>query len=443
MILSIYSPGLLVLFAILLIAIIIGAMYLQFRLAQQSLEIQKDSNAIAEEIPAAVRRLDVAIRKLGPRLHTQPALAEFFNTHTWSAIKTYNGHYLLLEDLIAKLLETGTYHVHMDAQDETKDWDSHDRMLMFSDEGGDLPASRVAVVFKYDNVERSWIGLEGEGTIPVCNGVTTYLPTDCDSACSTEIITLVRNVTKELPVQTVNRPASSFEKWWFYDYSPANQKGWVMTRKNYPNILPAILNLSYPSLTNDGKAEPISVAKILEHLPKVWKDNRVNVCLTGPPNAGKSRLLSLLMSKAAKEGNQILNVKGSLLAKMLEDNAIDELINSDQSIILIIDEAGGLDQKTLSSLNSLMEGVNSSDKLSVVLAFNDLNPITDASTLRKGRVDLNIHVGKLSETQTKPLYEALKTEHHTYKWAELPAGELTLGEVYALGTPPKLIDILA
>ncbi len=422
----------------------IGALYIQYVVSKDHLALVKETNLIAEEIAPAVQRLTSTVKSLGPRLHDEPNLAKFFNDTAWNSVKAYSGLPKNLEDLINGILESGTYHVHTNVlQEKIDNWEGCEALLMFSDEGGELPTDRVAVKFQYENVPKSWVGLSEDGDTKICSSILVYLPQDCGATCSTEIIGKISKITKELPVVEINRPTYASSYWFFQDFAPSAKNLWMNTKKKYPDISPAVLKLSYPSLKSDGTVDSISISKLLDFLPKAWKDNRINVALTGPPNAGKTRLLLMLMANAAKQGCQIVNVKGSLAAKMLEDNAIDAFINSDTAVVLVIDEAGHMDGKTLASLNSLMEGLNSSSQLSIVLAYNDLNPITDASTLRKGRIDLSLFVGKLSSEQSKELYEALKKENPTYTWLPLPEGEQTLGEVYGLGTKPAIAEILS
>lgn len=443
MILAIFNPGVLLLFAILLVVIVVGALYLQYVVSKDHLTLMKETNQIAEEIAPAVQRLTSTVKSLGPRLHDEPNLAKFFQDAVWNSVKAYTGPQKNLEELISGILESGSYHVHTNILQEKDNWEGNEALLMFSDEGGELPADRVAVKFQYENIPKSWLGLSEDGDVKLCNSIMVYLPQDCGATCSTEVISKIAKITKELPTVEINRPTYATSYWYFHDFAPSAKNLWMNTKKKYPDISPAVLKLSYPSLTSDGTVDSISISKLLDFLPKAWKDNRINVALTGPPNAGKTRLLLMLMANAAKQGCQIVNVKGSLATKMLEDNAIDAFINSDTPVVLVIDEAGHMDGKTLASLNSLMEGLNSSSQLSIVLAYNDLNPITDASTLRKGRIDLSLHVGKLSAEQSKELYEALKKENPTYTWLPLPEGEQTLGEVYALGTKPAIAEILS
>jgi hypothetical protein len=143
MILGIFNPGLLLLFAILLVVIMIGALYIQYVVSKDHLALVKETNLIAEEIAPAVQRLTSTVKSLGPRLHDEPNLAKFFNDTAWNSVKAYSGLPKNLEDLINGILESGTYHVHTNVlQEKIDNWEGCEALLMFSDEGGELPTDR-------------------------------------------------------------------------------------------------------------------------------------------------------------------------------------------------------------------------------------------------------------------------------------------------------------
>jgi hypothetical protein len=199
---------------------------------------------------------------------------------------------------------------------------------------------------------------------------------------------------------------------------------------------------------------PLSVEKMIKIMtettaPKTGKGQRVNLGLVGAANTGKSFLLKALLAAGAAAGVQIIKATASAFAAFKDDD--ESLVKlktraGEKPTWLVIDEANGLPPALMASLASVMSGLDDQPNMSIILASNNEEDLTDEQTsnlFRVGRVDLFIQLTTLPRSMWAPLLEELKRLHSDLNWAEPPTGEveMPLGQVYGLGTLPAIDQV--
>jgi hypothetical protein len=132
---------------------------------------------------------------------------------------------------------------------------------------------------------------------------------------------------------------------------------------------------------------------------------------------------------------------------MSDSTAKAKLLGLGERILIIIDEASNPNEEQARALLSATEGLNDSDKISIVLCTNSEENMGGSHTdalLRSGRIGAILHINELAPSQWRPLLTELKRVYPDKTWTT-PTEEkpLLLGEVYDLGKDPAAEDVLA
>lgn len=298
-----------------------------------------------------------------------------------------------------------------------------------------------------------------EDKITVTDGIKVSVA-DCDMDCQLELRSIIKDACKAATVQVQHFARSRAGVIPIKVYNK-EYKLFVDDTISTSKTASAVLELSYNinrrkiGANNASEKFRLKIGKFIEVVVQTTapvdangiseQGRRFNIGLVGPASSGKSYLLKALLEEGSKHGVNIIKSTAGSFATFKEDqgamSALKRLAEKGPTW-LVIDEANGLPVDLVAALASVMEGLDSSPNLSVILATNreaDLSDTEISNLFREGRVDLLLDAGDLEPVQWKPLLDKLKVEHPELVWT-YPAEEIpmTLGKVYACGQPPSL-----
>jgi hypothetical protein len=287
---------------------------------------------------------------------------------------------------------------------------------------------------------------------------------ECGADCKVQLRLLIAKAANEGEVKILHSYASRIGRIPISVYSAA-QGGFVPDSIISKKTNPAILDLSYNirrrkagTNTLDPTTYRLNVGKFIQLMcettcPAKDEDNpvepqRFNVGLVGPGGSGKSYLLKALLQEGYRAGVDIVKASAAAFADFTKDTmALASLKQRAERgpTWLVIDEGNGLPQELVAALASVMDGLDSSPNLSVILATNKVEDLSDsvlANLFRAGRVELFLDVSELPASQWKPLASALKAEAPNLNWVIPDDNEpRTLGAVYDMGLKKPLETI--
>lgn len=324
----------------------------------------------------------------------------------------------------------------------------------------DYPVERLKT--KNTGLDLSKFAVDGQ--ITITDGVKVSV-SQCDMDCQLELRAIIKEACKVAVVQVQHYARSragviptkvySKEMGGFVDDT-------IATTKTSPAVLELSYNINRRKVGAGAKTEAfkLKVGKFIQLVVETTaphdtegtpiQGRRFSIGLVGPASSGKSYLLKALLEEGSKAGVTVVKSTAGSFSTFKEDQkAMSQLKRMAEKgpTWLVIDEANGLPVDLVGALASVMEGLDSNPNLSVILATNRHEDLTDgeiSNLFRTGRVDLLLDAGDLEVEQWKPLFAKLKEEHPELTWTypeeEVP---LTLGKVYACGQLPSLENVFS
>lgn len=287
---------------------------------------------------------------------------------------------------------------------------------------------------------------------------------DCGPACAASLRLALQAAFANAKVSVSFTNAMHTDKVPISVYSPS-AGGFIPDNISVSKTSASILGLSYNIHRRVSGAKgaegtiqsfKLNVSKFIDIVVDTCKPEesseetpkKFNIGILGPPASGKSHLLKALLTAGAKRGIQIIKASADAFSKFTEDEvALSSLkMRAEKGPLwLVIDEGNGLPEKLVSALASVMDGLDANPNLSVILATNREEDLTNtelANLFRVGRVQLVLDVCPLEEAQWRPLLAELKKESPHLVWTDpTTGGPKTLGEIYGCGQPKSLEDM--
>lgn len=447
------------------IAATISMMWLSYKANAASVAHQATGDAILNEVAdlaTATKRIRTTLEELKPLLGYDHVL-EFISKNLGDGSRFFNTfrlthHELSANVLIAELQAQG-YEITREWRQQS-DYSSPKLFLVLAKTMEDFTSPEVAVSTFVLSAETEKVPLEGcestafksadwqdaDGTMHVLSAVNAYLPADCEGACQMTFLPDVQKavVKAEMRTRPVRRKVNTEAPAYIYD--GATQQKFVLDPIRMHKEQPA-LNLAYPAISNKNK-QTVHLDTFLRRVVDVTLKQKFNWAMFGKAASGKSSILRLLAARAAESQIVVVKATAESFRQMMSDStARTRLLALGDRILVIIDEASGLNEEQTKALLSATEGLNDSDRVSIVLCTNSEENMGGTHTdalLRTGRIGAILHINELEPAQWKPLLTELKKVYPEKTW-EAPSEEkpMLLGEVYALGKDPAAEDILA
>jgi len=389
----------------------------------------------------------------------------------YSTIQMSNSD-MVVNVLIQRLIEKGWT---VEAEFKDVDYNGQSSHVVCSKELDDEGGPEVAVLeFKLQDYPLERIKSKNTGLdltkfavgdeITITDGIKVSV-TDCDMDCQLELRSIIKDACTAATVQVQHYAKSRTGVIPTKVYSPEYGQfvdDTIATSKTSAAILELSYNINRRKVGANAATEQykLKIAKFIDVVvqttaPKDEHGNpeqgrRFNIGLTGPASSGKSYLLKALLEAGSKGGVTVVKSTADSFATFKNDQkAMTNLkrLAERGPTWLVIDEANGLPKDLVAALASVMDGLDSSPNLSIILATNRDADLTDtdiSNLFREGRVDLLLDAGDLEPAQWKPLLGKLKEENPELVWTD-PKEEapMTLGKVYACGQPKSLEGIFS
>jgi len=447
------------------IAATITMMWLSYKANQSVVAQQATGDAILNEVAdlaTATKRIRTTMEDLKPLLGYDHVL-EFIQKNLDNGDRFFNTfrviHGEVCADVVVAELAALGYEV-------TREWRKHDDysspklFLVLAKSPEDFLGENVEINTFVLSAESEIVPIEGcestafkitewanaENKLHVLSSVNAYLPGDCAGACQMSFLpdvnkALAKAVMRTRPIRhkvAAQAPA--------YVYDGASQQKFILDPIRLHKEQPA-LGLAYPAISNKAK-QTVNLEIFLRRVIEVMTKQKFNWAMFGKPSSGKSSILRILAARAADAQMVVVKATAEDFRQMMSDStAKAKLLGLGERILIIIDEASNPNEEQARALLSATEGLNDSDKISIVLCTNSEENMGGSHTdalLRSGRIGAILHINELAPSQWRPLLTELKRVYPDKTWTT-PTEEkpLLLGEVYDLGKDPAAEDVLA
>lgn len=440
-----------------IVCLTVGLMYLMYvakNESDKSLETGESFLAEMASTSTSVRKIVAGIDKLESLLGydkiNEFLAANLDGSKHYQSVTIFSQS-LLADVFIDKLLQAG-YHVTKEWK-STSDYDSDKIYIVMAKTRRDFEDPRpntliISAEFGTWNLENcdltdQDIPVNGEGKVNVLSRLIAHLPSECEDGCQISLIPEVRKHAKGMEVNF--RPSirkNTDAKTDVLVYSKDSVVKFVRDTVRMHPVQPP-LQISYPAITSEKK-QIVKLQKFLDSVLELMKKQKFCFSLFGEPASGKSSVLRLMISMASKAGITVVKASGQQFINMMDDpGAKARLPELGKHVVVIIDEAG-FNPALTKALLSATEGLDDASNVSIVLATQTEESMSQ-DLLRDGRMQMLLHINRLSPQQWRPLFDTLKTMYpdKTWKLPEDVSKEYLLGEVYSWGKDPDFTTFLA
>lgn len=282
--------------------------------------------------------------------------------------------------------------------------------------------------------------------LPCVDSITLFVPGVCDRDCQIDLTTTVTRTIKQCtPVQFIPNPTEG--NIWVHRI---NEEGRIIPQKmSYTGFDKAFFDAAYTELRTQGAdVRNVFATKFVEGLVKTWTKTRANICIFGTAGTGKSTLLKAIAKLVSDtQDMKVLSISGRDFAKHFSNPSFTSNLRAywqDEKVIVLIDEFHSLNSQENASIKSVLDGMDTMENVSFVLATNE-ESFNDEAITRNGRMEMLLSIIPFQkEEDAKNMYELLLKQNPDVKWRPFPEKyvPMTLADISGLKLPVSLWDAI-
>lgn len=282
--------------------------------------------------------------------------------------------------------------------------------------------------------------------LPCIDAVSAFTVGECDRECQSMLISKVSGILKKCtPITFIPNPTEG--NIWVHRI---NEEGRIIPQKmSYTGFDKAFFDAAYTELRTQGAdVRNVFATKFVEGLVKTWTKTRANICIFGTAGTGKSTLLKAIAKLVSDtQDMKVLSISGKDFAKHFSNPSFTGNLAGywqNEKVIVLIDEFHSLNAQETASIKSVLDGMDTMENVSFVLATNEEN-FNDEAITRNGRMQMLLSIIPFQkEEDAKNIYELLVKQNPDVKWKPFPAEykPMTLADISGLKLPVSLWDAI-
>ena len=286
----------------------------------------------------------------------------------------------------------------------------------------------------------------GDEELPCIDGVSAFVIGECAAECQTTIITQVIGILKNCTgVKFIPNPTEGN-----IFVHRINEEGRIVhQRMSYNNFDKAFFDAAYTELRTRGtEVKSVLASKLLQGLLKTWAKTRCNICIFGSAGTGKSTLLKALAKMVSDtQDMKVLSISGRDFAKHFSNPTFTSNLSTywqNEKIIVLIDEFHSLNIDETASIKSVLDGFDSMENVSFVLATNE-EDFNDQAITRHGRMEMLLSITPFANrNDAENLYNLLVQQDPEVRWQPFPTEykPMTLADIVGLKRKASLWDAI-
>lgn len=283
--------------------------------------------------------------------------------------------------------------------------------------------------------------------VPCIDSIHGYVVGECAQECQTELLSRVAGIVKQCSgIQFI--PNSKEGTIWIRQID--SDGNFVSRKMSYTGFDEAFFNAAYAELRTQGdEVKNVQATKLLNGLMKTWSKTSANICFFGKPGTGKSTLLKAIAKRVSDtDGMHVFSVSGKDFATHFSNPKFTSNLKAnsgDEKIIVLIDEFHGMDVQATAIIKSVLDGLDSFENVSFVLATNE-EKFDDPAITRSGRMEVLFSITPFQKKEdAETLYNLLVKQSPDVRWKPFPTGEyipMTLADISGLKLPVSLWDAI-
>lgn len=282
--------------------------------------------------------------------------------------------------------------------------------------------------------------------LPCIDAVSAFTLGECNRECQGMLISKVSGILKKCtPITFIPNPTEG--NIWVHRI---NEEGRIIPQKmSYTGFDKAFFDAAYTELRTQGAdVRNVFATKFVEGLVKTWTKTRANICIFGTAGTGKSTLLKAIAKLVSDtQDMKVLSISGKDFAKHFSNPTFTSNLSGywqNEKVIVLIDEFHSLNAQETASIKSVLDGMDTMENVSFVLATNEEN-FNDEAITRNGRMQMLLSIIPFQkEEDAKNIYELLVKQNPDVKWKPFPAEykPMTLADISGLKLPVSLWDAI-
>ena len=301
-----------------------------------------------------------------------------------------------------------------------------------------FPVNRI---MDSENLQAYAVGDE----LPCVDAVSAFTVGECDRECQGMLISKVSGILKKCtPITFI--PNSTEGNIYVHR---VNAEGRILhQRMSYTGVDKAFFDAAYTELRTEGpESKNVRASKLIEGLMKTWTKRRCNICIFGSAGTGKSTLLKAIAKLVSDSDMKVISISGKDFAKHFSNpDFISNLKGywEDQKITVLIDEFHNLNPDETAAIKSVLDGFDSMENVSFVLATNE-EKFNDPAITRSGRMEMVLSIRPFaSKEDAENLYNMLVKQNPEDRWKPFPEQyvPMTLADISGLRSPASLLDAI-